>query len=226
MVGDLQDIVYRLRSVLPKRWFADNSPILAALLQGIATPWVWFYSVISYAIEQTRVLTATDSWLDLIAWDYFGRSLSRKPSELDFSFRGRIQAALQREAATRSAIAEALEQVVGSEPLIFEPARCSDTGCYGTMGPEMNLNTGLAYAAAGGWGSLALPMQFFITTHRPPTPGISMLAGYGTSNGGYGLGFISYIDLSVVPGYVTDQEIQDTLTQLLPVNSIAWLRIS
>ncbi len=226
MVGDLQDIVYRLRSVLPKGWFADDSPVLGALLQGIATPWVWFYGVISYTIKQTRLLTATDSWLDLIAWDFFGESLSRTPSEVDVVFRERIQTALQREAATRSAIAEALEQLVGSEPLIFEPARCSDTGCYGVMGQGTRLNTGFAYNAAGGWGTLTLPMQFFVTTVRPPTPGVNMLAGYGTSNGGYGLGSISYINLSTVPGYVTDLEIQETLTRLLPVNSVAWIRVN
>ena len=37
--------------------------------------------------------------------------------------------------------------------------------------------TGLAYGQAGGWGNLELPLQFFITVARPPTPGVSMLAG-------------------------------------------------
>ena len=53
-----------------------------------------------------------------------------------------------------------------------------------------------------------------------------MLSGYGTSGGGYGEGAISYVDLSLLPGHVTDQDIQSMLCSLLPVNAIAWLRIS
>ncbi len=86
--------------------------------------------------------------------------------------------------------------------------------------------TGLAYGQAGGWGNLELPLQFFITVARPPTPGVSMLAGYGTPNGGYCEGAISYVDLALLPGNVTDQDIQSTLCSLLPVNAVAWLRIS
>jgi hypothetical protein len=73
---------------------------------------------------------------------------------------------------------------------------------------------------------LVLPLQFFVTAARPPTPVISMLAGYGTPNGGYGLGELSYVDLSLLPGQVTDQDVQSTLCSLLPVNAVAWLRIN
>jgi hypothetical protein len=68
-------------------------------------------------------------------------------------------------------------------------------------------------------------LQFFVTASRPATPGISMLAGYGTPNGAYGEGQISYINLDLLPGHVTDQDIQSTLCGLLPVNAVAWLRI-
>ena len=72
MVGNLADFVCRLRAVLPKRWFAGQSPNLQSVLTGMATPWVWLYSVINYVIGQTRLLTATEDWLDLISNDYFG----------------------------------------------------------------------------------------------------------------------------------------------------------
>ena len=52
-----------------------------------------------------------------------------------------------------------------------------------------------------------------------------MLAGYGSPSGGFGNGATSYIDLALLPGYVTDIDIQSTLASLLPVNAIAWLRI-
>jgi hypothetical protein len=35
----------------------------------------------------------------------------------------------------------------------------------------------------------------------------------------------SYVDLTLLPGTVTDQDIQSTLCSLLPLNALAWLRI-
>jgi hypothetical protein len=226
MTGDHSDFISRLWAVLPKRWFAEQSPNLEALLASIATPWVWLYSLITYVIAQTRLATATDEWLDLIALDYFGRKLIRKTNEEDFSYRNRIQVALRQEAATRSAVTAGLQGLTGTQPAIFEPANCMDTGSYGaSAGTPIMEGTGMAYGQAGGWGSLQLPLQFFVTTTRPPTPGVGMLAGYGTSNGGYGEGAISYVDLSLLPGHVADADIQTMLSRLLPVNAVAWLRI-
>jgi hypothetical protein len=208
MTGSISDIVSRLRAVLPKRWFAEQAPNLAAILQSIAAPWAWLYS------------------LDLIAYDFFGTKLNRKLSESDLNYRSRIKAALLREAATRTAVSAGLEALIGSKPTLFEPANCMDTGSYGTLIAGSSIvGTGLAYGSAGGWGSLVLPLQFFVTASRPATPGISMLAGYGTPNGAYGEGQISYINLDLLPGHVTDQDIQSTLCGLLPVNAVAWLRI-
>jgi hypothetical protein len=226
MTGDHSDFISRLWAVLPKRWFAEQSPNLEALLASIATPWVWLYSLITYVIAQTRLATATDEWLDLIALDYFGRKLIRKTNEEDFSYRNRIQVALLQEAATRSAVTAGLQGLTGIQPAIFEPANCMDTGSYGaSAGAPIMEGTGMAYGQTGGWGSLQLPLQFFVTTTRPPTPGVGMLAGYGTSNGGYSEGAISYVDLSLLPDHVTDADIQTMLSRLLPVNAVAWLRI-
>jgi hypothetical protein len=227
MTGDLSDFVSRLQSVLPKRWFADVTPNLNAIITSIATPWVWLYGLITYLISQTRVATATDNWLDLISLDFFGFSLVRNTSESDLSFRARIQAALLRSAATRAAITACMKTLTGSAPIIFEPARCGDTGSYATLanGPAA-CNSGLAYGALGGWGSLDLPFQFFVTLGRPPTPGLGTLAGYATDAGGYGQGSIAYVDLALLPDQVTNLEIETTLSGLLPVNSVAWLQIT
>jgi hypothetical protein len=227
MTGDPADMASRLWAVLPKRWFSEQSPNLSAILQSIATPWAWLHNIITYVIAQTRVSTATDTWLDLISYDFFGNLLGRKLNEPDLSYRVRVKAALVREAATRSAVSAGLQALIGSQPFIFEPANCRDTGSYGVRSEGFTVpGTGLAYGQAGGWGNLALPLQFFVTAIRAPTPGVSMLAGYGTPNGGYCEGVISYVDLSLLPGNVTDQDIQSTLCSLLPVNAVAWLRIS
>jgi hypothetical protein len=224
MTGDLANIVSRLRAVLPRRWFAEQSPNLSAVLRGLAAPWAWLYDTINVVLAQTRLNTATDDWLDLISYDYFGDLLNRNLNEPDSSYRIRVKAALLRDAATRSAVMSGLEALTGARPIIFEPANCMDTGSYGTM-TDSSVVAGLAYGRVGGWGSLKLPFQFFVTAVHPPSPGISMLAGYGTPNGGYGNGAISYVALSMLPGHITEQNIQTTLCNLLPVNAVAWLRI-
>jgi hypothetical protein len=226
MTGDLVDIVLRLRSTLPKRWFAETSPNLDALLVSIASPWVWFYDLINYVIRQGRISTASDKWLDLIASDYFGSNLRRKASETDIAYSARIRSALLREAATRSAIMGGLQSLTGTQPVIFEPANCGDTGGYGALSNDpVAQPTGLAYGQAGGWGNLDLPYQFFVTAARPQVPGVSMVAGYGTPGGGYGQGGLGYVAISLLPGQVSDAEIQKALRDLLPITAVAWLRI-
>jgi hypothetical protein len=226
MVGDLSDFMYRISVVLPKRWFSEQSPNLNALLAAIATPWVWLYSLIVYMINQTRLLTATEDWLDLISNDYFGVNLLRKSGEVDTAYRDRIQSALLREAATRSAVVSNLQNLTGTQPFIFEPANCLDTGSFGDPSSISSFgDTGMAYGMAGGWGSLLLPLQFFVTAFRPAMPGVGMLAGYGIPSGGFGVGVIGYVDLAMLPGAIDDADIQTTLSSLLPMNAVAWLRI-
>jgi hypothetical protein len=53
-----------------------------------------------------------------------------------------------------------------------------------------------------------------------------MLAGYATNAGGYGQGSVAYVDLSLLQGQVTEADIQNTLSSILPINSIAWLQIT
>jgi hypothetical protein len=185
------------------------------------------YGLLSYAILQTRISTATDNWLDIIALDFFGSGLARESGESDNSFRARILGALLRGAATRSAIGACMQALTGSEPRIFEPTRCGDTGAYSSLanGP-LPAGSGMAYGAAGGWGNLNLPFQVFVSITLPPTPVVGMLAGYGTGAGGYGQGSIAYVDLSLLPGQVTEEQVQNTLSSLLPVNTIAWLQIN
>ena len=219
MVGDIGDIVGRLVAALPGRWFGGSSPNLTSLLSSIGTSWVWLYGRITYAVQQTRLLTATEEWLDLISSDYFGPTVARKPGEPDGSYRARIQTALLAEAATRYAVSVGLQSITGSLPTIFEPGKCSDTGGYGLTGG------GMAYGSVGGWGSLSLPLQCFITVTRPPTSGANGIAGYGTSAGGFGEGSIGYVDLELLPGEVTDQDIQTAISRLMPINAVAWLRI-
>jgi hypothetical protein len=93
--GDTTDVLGRLKAVLP-RWFGGASPILDALLTGLATASAFIYSLYGYAKLQTRILTASDGWLDMVAADFFGTTLQRKASQTDSSFRAAIIANLLR----------------------------------------------------------------------------------------------------------------------------------
>ncbi|MDE2470429.1 MAG: hypothetical protein KGL35_17210 [Bradyrhizobium sp.] len=170
MTGDTADIFARLKTALPLRWFgtaSDSVPVIDSVLWGIASLLAFAYSLYAYAKLQTRILTATDTWLDLIAWDFFGGTVVRSSGQSDASFRATILANMFRAKATRQAIADILTQLTGVAPTIIETWRPADTGAYGsltmpTFGPA-------GYGVAGAYGNETLPCQVFITT----APGLS-----------------------------------------------------
>jgi len=179
--GDQADMIGRLKALLPAGWFGGDAPILDGVLAGLAEKWAWVYDLIAYTRLQTRISTATDQWLDLIALDYFGSDLSRFPAEGDAAYRARILANLLPERGTRAAIIAVVTALTGRAPLVFEPAHTGDTGGYGGAGAAVW--SGMAYGAAGGWGSLSHPFQAFITAYRPHDGGVANVAGYAASAG-------------------------------------------
>jgi hypothetical protein len=212
MIGDQPDVVSRLKSALPTRWFPDDTPVLDALLAGLAAGWSSLYSLLAAVRLQSRIATATGASLDGASADFFGPRLPRSAAETDIAFRTRIEIALTREHATRAALSAALLQLTGHTPVIFEAARVADTGAYG--GPSF------AYGVAGAWGSLALPFQVFVTARRPSGSGIANVAGYGTA------GPLDRANLSQISGQVTDADISAAIIAVIPTATIAWTRIT
>jgi hypothetical protein len=78
--------------------------VLVGLLSGLASSWSWAYQQLQYVKAQTRIATATDIWLDIIACDFFGNRLVRRVPQSDDAFRSRIRRELFRERGTRGAI--------------------------------------------------------------------------------------------------------------------------
>ena len=212
MTGDTADIAARIRAVLPARWFPDDSPVLDALLTGLAAGASSLYSLLAYVRTQSRLATASDSFLDAISQDFFGPRLPRRGAELDDPYRDRIAAALVREHATRPALVAVLEGLTGRSPTIFEPARPADTGSY--AGPA------LGYGVAGAWGNLNLPFQVFVRARRPAATGIATIAGYGTP------GPLARATLADAGGQVADTDIYAAITSVMPTASIAWTSIT
>ena len=227
MTGDQNDMQTRLLAALPNGWFPDEAPILSGLLSGLANAWGWLYSLLAYVRLQTRIATATDGWLDLIARDYGGRAWGRQTGETDTAFSIRIRRNLQALAATRAALIAALTNLTGRTPMVFEPAYPPDTG---------GLNTGwLGWNTVGGWGTLTLPYQCFVTAYRPAGGGIADSGGWGslaastTPNlalGGWNIGALQYGNTSLIEGQITDAQIFATIANCMPAATIAWTALS
>jgi hypothetical protein len=169
------------------------------VLTGFASVWASLYTLLIYVIRQSRIATATGVFLDMIALDFFQGRISRNKSEPDTHFRLRILTEILRPRATRAAVSQALTDLTGIRPIIFEPADTTDTGGYN--------RGGVGYNVAGGWGDLDLPFQAFITAFRPSGGGISGVSGYGNIGlgitttgglGGYGQGTIEWANLEMI----------------------------
>lgn len=223
MIGDQQDMLTRLRAVLPMRWFPDRATVLEGLLSGLASCWSWAYQQLQYVKAQTRLGTATDVWLDVAAWDFLGDRLIRRRGQSDSAFRARVRLELFRERGTRGAIISVLRDLTGRDPSVFEPARSTDTGGYASLA---GAGGGVSYGLAGGLGSMSLPFQCFITAYRPTGSGIALVSGWGDLGGGYCQGTIEYASLDMVQGQVTDQDIYAAVASVLPIAAIGWTRIT
>jgi hypothetical protein len=223
MTGDQADFMGRLRTVLPRCWFADETPVLDSVLSGLADAWAWIYSLLQYVKLQCRIGNATDIWLDIIAFDFFGGGLCRRSEESDDAYRVRIKAEIFRERGTRNAVIIALTELTGRQPAVFEPARATDTGGYGSAGGS---GGGVGYGTGGGWGSQELPFQCFITAYRPAGGGVSDVAGWGASAGGYCVGAVEYATLNMVQAQVTDADIYQVVSSVMPAATIGWTQIT
>lgn len=223
--GDTNDIVSRLKALLP-RWFGNSTPNLTAVLTGWSSAHALMYTQVAYAKLQTRIATATEGWLDMIAIDFFGTSLRRQLGQSDTSFRASIKTKLFRKRGTRAAIITILEELTGRTPWIFEPARPDDTGAYNT--------NSLGYGAAGGYGSLQLPYQAFVVAYRQASTGIPSIAGYGEANygatmggpGGYGVGQIEYASKEMIQDDIPDADIYAAIDSVKPAATTIWTRLS
>lgn len=172
--GDQNDIISRLQSYLPAKWFGDydSAPIISGVLAGIASAMSVIYTLIMFFWAQTRLQTSSGAWIELWAADFLGSSLPRNQNELDAAYIGRVQAALFQPRGTRTAMQNVLTNLTGRAPIIFEPSRPLDSGCLGA-------NSGVnSFCGVARMGSLATPFSALITVFRPLVAGGSAGAAY------------------------------------------------
>jgi hypothetical protein len=199
--GDSNDIVSRVKRLLPTRWFNATAPYRDAVLGGIADAMAWAYSLVGYAQAQSRLQTSVGFMVDLFAYDYLGIHLLRRPAELDSMFVPRIQKEIFRERVTRHGMFQALKDLTGNDPIIIEPWFEHDCGgwssrttntiipCWGwstgnakdqaragwVSGPPIHI--GQTDGLSTSWGSRTSNNQVWITVFRPTT-------GQGVPNAG------------------------------------------
>lgn len=215
--GDNADMVARIRRLLPP-WFGEANPLVDALVAAAAAVLAFAYSLFAYAKAQTRIRTASGIWLDIVAQDFFGTRIVRAAGQSDDAFRAIILANLLRPQATRQAISDVVEALTGFAPTIVETFRPVDCGAYGV---------GYAcYGGAGAYGSVVLPAQAFLVADRPRQPGIAVVAGYGASTAGYGVGSqAEYASLDMLGTRVTDDQIYAAIASAKAAGVTIWTRI-
>ena len=247
--GDSNDMLARIKRVVPPRWFAYVAPLRDAVLGGLSDQLAWVYAFIAYAQTQTRIITATGFWLDLICADYLGLTMRRRAGELDAAFMPRIKREIFRARVTRAGMAQTLLDLTGKAPIVFEPWNTGDTGAWDmAMGWQGNtaaqgggggFDVGCGwdasaefdqptasgatfFAGAGGWGDTCLPNQVFITAHRPGLQGIPNVSGMDCAAAGFDAGPIEWVDNSMIVGAVTDADIYAAINATKPTGSLCW----
>jgi hypothetical protein len=223
MIYREQDIFLRIKATLPGRWFGEETPVLDSILHSMSAGWMDLFNLLHYVSMQSRISSAFERWLDLIAQDYFGHRVWRRLLEADDSFRQRIKTELLRDRCTRAAIYDVLLELTGRSPIIFEPANPEDTGCYGSL--DSNGIGSAGYCTSGGWGNLNLPFQAFVRAFRPTPTRVAMINGWGGSVGAFGVGLSAYISSGANSSWADNPEIYDAIAGTAPVGTIIWISI-
>jgi hypothetical protein len=211
------DMPSRLKSLLPPSWFGDGpAPVRDAILAALGAPASWAYSLYSFVLAQARLTTSSGIFVDLFGLDFFGRNLPRRTGETDDSYIPRIKAELIRPRNTRAAMSQALTDLTGTAPTLFEPW---NTGDAAALGYTFGVGVGAPL------GSLSEPNQVFITVKSPGYSGVPNIAGVGTSAGGVGVGALATIG-SQRTGGVTNAEIYATVLRNVAAGVRAWVKIT
>ena len=94
-----------------------------------------------------------------------------------------------------------------------------DTGSYRAGGA--------GYGVAGGYGSMLLPYQCFVTAFLPiSNSNLPSVAGYGVSSAGYGVPSRGeYVSVLMAEGSVQATEICNAIAEVKPIATTVWVKI-
>jgi hypothetical protein len=217
-VGDKEDILNRLLSQIPEKWFGTDHPLVNQTLSAyVNTAYFNYNDQYLYTKLQTRIKTATDVFLDMISKDFLGNLLPRRSDENDESFRNRILATILQLKATRRAMYNALYLLTGYPPTIFEPWR---DGSY------YNVN---AFYGKSKYGSFNFAYQCFIDVYAGEYQGLVGYGGYDTDVMTYNTVNPNqknyYANESLGKVIVTDFDIYQLINLTKCEGTVCWTRI-
>lgn len=222
-LGSSDNIGWRVWTKIPRRWFAWIAPVRDAVIGGVADSAAWNYTLIAYAKAQQRLATAYGVWLDVFAFDFLGGTLTRNGLQ-DDAFRALIRATILQERVTRAGMVAAVTSLTGNTPWVFEPWNAGDTGGYSNAA-QGQICTQFGYGVGkGGYGSMALPAQTFMTVYRGAPSGVPDVDGYGGVIGGYGSGAIEYVGGDTELSGITDDVIFQLINLTKPTGVVVWTR--
>jgi len=216
--GDIDDLIARQRTQIPPSWFPEDDAVLAGVLAVFGSVYAFVYGLIVWAKAQLRLSTMSGVFLDLFAFDFFGRRIRRRSGELDDAWQARISRELLRERCTRAGMASVLTDLTGTAPTIVEPWNTGDMGAFD--------DGSLAFDTVGGTGDTDLPYQAFITVKSPGLTGVPGISGFDDGAGAFDGGDLAFVDPSMISGAVTDQDIYDAINLTKPAGMIAWVRLT
>lgn len=135
VITTLTDVQFqqRLAALLPPGWAGEDAVqtgLMGALLRSLGGGLSFLTGEIQYTQLATRLTTETAPELDLASQDFFGDALPRPAGMSDANFASLIISNLFKTAATRPAIAAALERLTGQVPRMLEPWNIFDTGTW------------------------------------------------------------------------------------------------
>lgn len=223
-IGSVLDIVHRVRRLIPTGWFIFGAPYRDALLFGIGNISSWCFALIVYAKSQSRLSTAYGVWLDIFAFDFLGRFLTRNNID-DDAFRNIIRATILQERVTRAGMINAVTTLTSNPPIIFEPWNTFDTGAYSSPpGIGVPQYGSFGYnVGKGGYGNMALNNQVFVQVIRGSGSGVPNVDGWSGTLGGYGAGSIEYLGPGSEMFGITDAVIYQTINFTKPTGTTVWV---
>ena len=219
-----EDFVYRLLENFPADWSSDEARssggVLHSLFSSVGAELEYSLDQVQFIFDATRVRTATEEALDLVAKDFFGTDVRRSTGEGDTAFRQRILAQLLAPAVTIEAIKRAIEIFTGKPAVLFEPWNLSN-------GSFLDANVYLGISTPGYGGRLndpGLRYQFFVEAKLP---------GYSSNNEYpvYAIDRYFSLDRPECPlfevnndWFLNTQKLDSLLNTVKPAGIIAWRR--
>lgn len=214
----LDDFIRRARLALPFGWFPDVDDVRDGLLAGASTAFQHCKALLDLTQAQGRIASASGQFLDLMAFDFFGYRIGRRPGQSEDAFRATIAAEVLRERVTRHGLQKAVADLTGRDVVVFEPWNPIDCG---------GLDSGFCGfdEVVGRMGSVTLPRQIFLDVVQPIGAGIPDVSGLDITFGGHDTPPAILGDQAMTQGAVTQANIFDTVNMNRAAGVIAWVAI-